>query len=220
MNTRKVYLSRLDLLLKIRDGKQPNKVYLKYGECFDNILYYTWNKTCKCYATPDGEIMAVQADRDSLMRPDTLYYEQDILNEEERDYLRNLIKPFRDNVTSIRKETAGGTNRISIIYGYYYDELEDISNLITNMAFKGAMCEEMERVIKYSTILIDSKKDKRDCSKFEIDYGIAHLKEKYRGEPTYPWHSTVKLPPVSIYSKSMYKGMEEGVDYTIEDLGL
>ena len=220
MKKKKIYISRFDLLMMIRDGKQPNKVYLKCGECFDNIFHYTWNKTCECYTMSNEEIMTVLADRDSLMRPDALYYEQDILNEEERDYLRNLIKPFRNNVTSIRKETAGDTNRISIIYGYYYDELEDISNLITNMALKGAMLEEMERVIKYSTILIDSKKDKRDCSKFEIDYDIATLKEKYRGEPTYPWHSTVKLPPVSIYSKSMYKGMEEGVDYTIEDLGL
>lgn len=216
MNTRKVYLSRLDLLLKIRDGKQPNKVYLKRSDMF----CYTWDKVHKSYVTPNGNIMSIYASADDLMTPETLFYEQDILNEEERDYLRNLIKPFRDNVTSIRKETAGGTNRISIVYGYYYDELEDISNLITNMALKGAMLEEMERVIKYSTILIDSKKDKRDCSKFEINYGIATLKEKYRGEPTYPWHSTVKLPPVSIYSKSMYKGMEEGVDYTIEDLGL
>jgi hypothetical protein len=67
-------------------------------------------------------------------------------------------------------------------------EHKEILQLLVDMTFKGASDEELERVIKYSKIVIDAEKDiSIDWRKEAIGLGIQELKKKYMpfGVPTY-----------------------------------
>lgn len=60
-------------------------------------------------------------------------------------------------------------------------EMGVASNLITDMYAKGGCSEdELARAVKYSMVVIDSKKHKLDWKQAEADYGIKELKNKYQ----------------------------------------
>lgn len=60
-------------------------------------------------------------------------------------------------------------------------QMGEISNLITDMALKGATEPEIARAVKHSMVVIDAAKHKLDYRQSEKDNGIAELKKKYQG---------------------------------------
>lgn len=58
-------------------------------------------------------------------------------------------------------------------------ELEIISDLITNMILHGATREELDKAIRHSMAVIDSKITGEDYTQSEKDNDISYLKEKY-----------------------------------------
>lgn len=55
------------------------------------------------------------------------------------------------------------------------------TNLITDMTIKGAKEDELIRAVKYSMVVIDSKKHHLDYKQAAEDFRIKELKEKYQG---------------------------------------
>ena len=55
-----------------------------------------------------------------------------------------------------------------------------VSNLITDMTFKGADEKELARAVRHSMVVIDAVKHKLDYKQSEKDNGIQELKEKYQ----------------------------------------
>lgn len=55
------------------------------------------------------------------------------------------------------------------------------TNLITDMTIKGAKEDELIRAVKYSMVVIDSKKHHLDYKQAAEDFRIRELKEKYQG---------------------------------------
>ena len=60
-------------------------------------------------------------------------------------------------------------------------EMGKITNLITDMSFKGATDDELARAVRHSMVVIDAEKHNLDYKKSYEDNGIAALKEKYQG---------------------------------------
>ena len=57
-----------------------------------------------------------------------------------------------------------------------------ITNLITDMSLKGADFSEIERAVKHSMVVIDSKKHHLDFRQSAIDNNIAELHKKWQGK--------------------------------------
>lgn len=60
-------------------------------------------------------------------------------------------------------------------------EMGKVTNLIQDMQLMGASPEDLIPAAKYSMVIIDAKKHQLDYKQAYKDYGIAKLKEKYRG---------------------------------------
>lgn len=61
-------------------------------------------------------------------------------------------------------------------------EVYKIAKLITDMVFGDASKDELERAIKHSAVVIDSKSDGTECFQSEIDNDIESLRVKYQGK--------------------------------------
>lgn len=69
--------------------------------------------------------------------------EKEILDEEEKDYLSNVIKPFRDEVEGITKGILGGKEYIKII-------IKNDSDIYFPFFEEGSMYKGMEEKKKYT----------------------------------------------------------------------
>lgn len=56
-----------------------------------------------------------------------------------------------------------------------------MSNLIADMALKGASKEELIRAVKHSLVIMDQRKHLLDWERSEIENRILELKRKYQG---------------------------------------
>lgn len=63
-------------------------------------------------------------------------------------------------------------------------EMGVASNLITDMTLQGASDEDLIRAVKYSMVVIDSKKHELDYKQAKKDYNIEGLKREYQQQPT------------------------------------
>ena len=61
----------------------------------------------------------------------------------------------------------------------HINNMDDISNLITNMTIKGASNDELERAIRHSMVVIDAPKLHLDIYQSAVDNGIEELIKKY-----------------------------------------
>lgn len=101
----------LQLLEKVAAGRQPEKVI--YGN-----HVYGWNGNEYVYSgTSLTEQMTNWTTRAQTLA-ECLEYEQKILTDEERDYLRAVISPWRDDVKGIRKTIAIAGERSIVIHCY------------------------------------------------------------------------------------------------------
>jgi len=62
-------------------------------------------------------------------------------------------------------------------------EIDEISNLITDMISRGATKEEMSRSIRHSRIVVDAAKHKLDIEQSKKDNDIEALVKKYQNKP-------------------------------------
>ena len=62
-------------------------------------------------------------------------------------------------------------------------KMGEATNLISDMTFKNASADDLIPAVKYSMVIIDAQKHSLDYKKAYEEYGIAKLKEKYRGDP-------------------------------------
>lgn len=90
-------------------------------------------------AIVDNDLNIEQAEELMKARRVTIFYEvkdnEDILDMEERAYLRSVIAPFRDKVESIRKEEIGDQEYISITIAEEGDL--DFPNFDAGTMYKG-----------------------------------------------------------------------------------
>ena len=93
----------------------------KNGFMYWSDDYQQWNYTCAIEELFLGKSQIVKISKQ-------------ILNEKEKEYLSNVIKPFRDRIISIRKYRYNQDEYIGM-YVKYYAETDD-SEMITLPVFK------------------------------------------------------------------------------------
>lgn len=72
----------------------------------------------------------------------------------------------------------------TITEDYKQREMGIVSNLISDMTIRKAPVEDITRAVKYSMVVIDSRKHKLDYKQARKDCGIDELRQKYQVEPT------------------------------------
>ena len=61
------------------------------------------------------------------------------------------------------------------------DTVNDVSQLIIDMVYKGTTNDDMARVIRYSMDVMEVEKSIANVEQSYINNGISELKEKYQG---------------------------------------
>ena len=83
---------------RVRRKNWKNGVYAKIGK--DNVLCLNGGDLPECYWI----IKSVE-----LIKTDWEIYHEPILDEEEREYLLNIIRPFKQKVLWVRKQKSGSS---------------------------------------------------------------------------------------------------------------
>lgn len=154
-------LTMNEILCMMQHGTQPDTIYIENEN--GTITEAHWNIFAKEYLTKEGNSLWFKLRKETIFLSRSFYCYIEPLDEVEKEYLRNVIKPFRNDVSYIAK--ICGTDRSRIIIAYHN---------------------------------IDSVEEFESC--------IKGPKTTY-----FPWFKN---------STGMYKGMEPGRHYTLEELGL
>lgn len=63
-------------------------------------------------------------------------------------------------------------------------EMEDISNLISDMSIRGASTAELTAAVRHSVVVIDAEKHNLNYRQSALDNDIPALKNKYQSGPS------------------------------------
>jgi len=151
------------LLEMIQKGKQPKVVYYNHKE-------FTWDEDLNIYCRYDADSCNAHSllfDRfnnvygsyenkdfnktiESLLPKFKVSYQEDILDETEKRYLRSVIKPFRHNVASISKKDNGyGSSYIAI--DLHYPHVIGVDSMcLPYFLNSSGMYKNMKCDVKYS----------------------------------------------------------------------
>lgn len=131
-----------ELLNLMYDGKKPKQI--KYNERlyknYKNFDYYDKiNKKLLSTVIGENNLLYGMA----MYKCITIYDE--ILDDKEKEYLSNLIKPFKKYVKSITKQNMLGRERIEIRYKDFEDNNFPLQSVIVFPTFrKNSMYKGME----------------------------------------------------------------------------
>lgn len=106
------------LLDMIEKGKQPNKISIYGVEC-------RWDPCKKYYvrASLYGGGIIINIGTNIFSKDRIVEYDEEILDEVEKRYLRGIIAPFRDKINYVRKTLGGHCDRYYIRISYNDEEL-------------------------------------------------------------------------------------------------
>lgn len=124
----KKFLTLNELLCMIQHGTQPDTIYVNNENGTDTEVH--WVNIAKEYLTKDGNSLWFKLRKETLFLSRSFYYYINPLDEVEKEYLRNVIKPFRKNVCYIAK--ICNNDRSRIVIGYH-----NIDNIESMEEFKG-----------------------------------------------------------------------------------
>ena len=116
-----------ELLNLIHDEKVPNRIIYEYNGDENNDREYQCTRVD--YTDCEGEFLSNVIGGDLSVIEMTwlkciIIYDE-ILTDIEKEYLSNIIKPFKKYVTHIRKEYSDGQEQIVIVYKDYLDRKKD-----------------------------------------------------------------------------------------------
>lgn len=129
----KKYISVYDLITKIKEGTQPSELYVKNSN--DKITALKWSNIAQAYMTHEYNYIQVTISVDTLFTPNSLFYYEEVLDEIETAYLRNLIAPFRSKVKYICKCGTENKNKYAIDI-FYRDKDHTYDSYITLPPFE------------------------------------------------------------------------------------
>lgn len=148
-----------ELLNLIHEGKQPNKVHLigtktdwewdsndeeYYYINFNNGYTYTEDTTLE-------EVVSDFYNAKQLAEEKIISFCEEILDDKEKEYLSNIIRPFKKYVRAVSKIKIGSQEQINILYYDYFDKGEDVYSFILLPTFKkDTMYRGMESYKEYT----------------------------------------------------------------------
>ena len=125
----KKLLTMNELLCMIQHGTQPETIYIKNENGRDTEAH--WVNITKEYLTKDGYSLLFKLNKETIFLSRTFYYYINPLDEVEKEYLRNVIKPFRNDVSYIAKICDNDRSRIVIAYNdHNIDSVEEFKSYI------------------------------------------------------------------------------------------
>ena len=144
----KKQITYLELLQMVKDGKQPKEVeYKSQKYIYEDDTYFAKFNTCKYYLTS-----ALSHNTEKwLVTGDLISYEEDILDEKEKEYLKAVIKPFRNRVKTIERIKNKEWERIVVFYKDYDDTRDHVRSYMSLPMFEaGTMYKGMELNKEYT----------------------------------------------------------------------
>lgn len=144
----KKQVTYLELLQMVKDGKQPNEVKHQGRK-------YEWkNGTYSRQYNNVREYMSIvsKSTTEVSMAEDKVYeYEEEILDEKEKEYLKSVIKPFRNRVKTIERIKNKEWERIVVFYKDYDDTRDHVRSYMSLPMFEvGTMYKGMEQGKEYT----------------------------------------------------------------------
>ena len=136
-----------EAMQELEKGKKVRKVH------WDTNYYIAYNKEDNTFIDENSHIVV---DSIYLNSDKWELYKEDILTEKEKEYLSNVIKPFKNRVRYIIKYTnLSGLNEeyIQICVKSYDSELDEDINL--PLFVEGSMYKNMKKVHRYSLKELD-----------------------------------------------------------------
>lgn len=125
------------LLDLIHEGKAPLKIKLKNGTVYERKLLNHLKHVD--YMNKRGRMLSSLIFTTYYLNEiagfEDIYIIDEILDEKEKEYLLNIIKPFKKNVKYIAKVETKGQERIKICYKDYLDKSD--ADFIHNHSFFG-----------------------------------------------------------------------------------
>ena len=107
-------ISYIELCQMVEEGEQPQTVTMKANGRRRERLY-TWSDVCKSYATNDGVFIG-DTGFEYLCKKARFEYEVQVLDDIERRYLKDVLRPFRkDKWLKVMKQPLGDYERITIM---------------------------------------------------------------------------------------------------------
>jgi hypothetical protein len=97
----KRFLTMNEILCMMQHGTQPDTIYVKNENGTDTELH--WISFAKEYLTKEGNSILFKLRKETIFLSRSFYYYISPLDEIEKEYLRNVIKPFRKEVVCIKK---------------------------------------------------------------------------------------------------------------------
>lgn len=136
-----------ELLNLIYDGETPERIIYE-----NNGIEY--QRTRNDYVSFDGEYLSNVISTDLLVLEmacdDCITIYDDILDNKEKEYLSNIIKPFRNKITTIERRKNKEWERIVINYKDY-DDTENMSSFMSLPMFEvGTMYKGMKLNKRYT----------------------------------------------------------------------
>lgn len=150
-----------EFLNLIHEGKQPNRLACYNVEwewdSVDEEYYYRNYKNFNRVYTEDTTLEEVVSDiytAKQLAEEEIIHLYDEILEDKEKEYISNIIKPFKKYVISIKKVPIDNQERIIIRYHDYLNTDEDIHGSSFGMGLptfkQGTMYKGMECYKEYT----------------------------------------------------------------------
>lgn len=138
----------------IEEGTNPRIVYFeKNAYMWSGCSYLKVNSECTEWLS---EKISRKATDFGLANNSYITYQEEVLDEKEKEYLSNLIKPFKKYVKYIVKVEREGQEKIQICYKDFLDKKRDCG-MVNNYSFfglptfkKGTMYKGMELFEEYT----------------------------------------------------------------------
>ena len=146
-----------ELLNMIHEREQPNKLtcYNVEWEWDDEEYYYRTFKNFNRVYTEDTTLEEVVSDIytvKQLAEDKIIHLYDEILDDKEKEYLSNFIKPFKKYVRAVSKIKIGSQEQINILYYDYFDKdyTDEYSFILLPTFKKGTMYKGMESYKEYT----------------------------------------------------------------------
>lgn len=142
-------ITYLELLQMVKEGKQPERIEY-YGRVFkyaDNTYFEESVKEHKYYLTN-----VLISNKEGYLAKERMFsYEVEILDEKEKEYLKAVIKPFRNRVKTIERRKNKEWERIVVFYKDYDDISDSVCSFMSfPMFIVGTMYRGMEIDKRYT----------------------------------------------------------------------